>query len=218
MLTSTWKKRQEADADGEKCKCGVCLHGMHRDADGSAAPARGERTGVRNGPGQVGPGSVAGACKQSANLFECESQGKRRGENVRGGAQRHLIPARVDPRDNEREGASSGSKHRMMNHREAQHPHRVGAQDGPIDDDEQEARSNEGCEENDDTEIPDSIGISADYASSVLRKHERQQHSNCGESSVGRDDDRADVEEDRMHLSKNSSSDAARGRIRPTGP
>ncbi len=67
------------------------------------------------------------------------------------------------------------------------------------------ARSDERSEENDNAKIPDLVRIDAGEVRSALSKHEGEQHSKCGKSSVGRNENGADVKEDRMHLSKNSS-------------
>ena len=76
------------------------------------------------------------------------------------------------------------------------------AQYCPVENDEQETRTNERGEEHEDAEIPDFIGIDLEPARGVKREHECKQHSQCGSCTVGRDDERADVEENRMHLSK----------------
>ena len=49
-------------------------------------------------------------------------------------------------------------------------------------------------------------------------EHERKQQAERGDSAVGRNDDCADVEENWVHLSKNSLSGQKVGRTRPTGP
>ena len=96
----------------------------------------------------------------------------------------------------------------------------MAAHDGPVDDDQQEARTHKRRKQRDDAEIPKLVGIYARDARRAQRKRERQQHAERRHRAIGRDEKRADVEENGMHLSKDSSSSGAsrEGRIRPTGP
>ena len=76
------------------------------------------------------------------------------------------------------------------------------SQHRPVGDNEEETRTNQRCKEHEDAEIPNFVGINLELARGVKREHECKQHSQCGSCTVGRDDERADVEENRMHLSK----------------
>jgi hypothetical protein len=112
---------------------------MHRDADGNTAPALGERVGVSDSPGQVRAGAIAGAGEQRADLLKCDGERERRRENIRRGAKRHSTPPYEDPGSKKSEACSGCREHRVMNHRNAQHPYRVTAQDRPVGDDEKNA-------------------------------------------------------------------------------
>ena len=89
-----------------------------------------------------------------------------------------------------------------MDHRETQHPERMTAQNGPVSDDEEQARSDEGREENDDGEIPDLVRIQVKAAGCVECCSEGDEHSQGRKSAVGGNDKTTDVEEDGMHLHK----------------
>ena len=72
--------------------------------------------------------------------------------------------------------------------------------DRPVDNDQQQARTDERGKERNDAEIPHLIGIHARDARGALGKDQRQQHAQRGHRAVGRDDECADVEENWMHL------------------
>ena len=70
-------------------------------------------------------------------------------------------------------------------------------------------------------------GVEAGNACGALSKEKCKQNADGSQCAIGRDEDCADVEEDRMHLSKDTASGVSgvaaegickEGRIRPTGP
>ncbi len=71
-----------------------------------------------------------------------------------------------------------------MNHGEAKHPEGMMAQHCPVGDDEQESRANQSCEEHEDAEVPDLVGIDLKLARGVKREHECKQNSQCSSCTV----------------------------------
>jgi len=106
----------------------------------------------------------------------------------------------------------------MVDHGEPKHPQWMTAQNRPVHDDKKNARTHQRCEESDDAEVPYLVRIDSCNARGALRTDKRKQRSKRSQSAVRRNNDRADVEEDGMHLSKDNRSECSESRTRPTGP
>ena len=124
----------------------------------------------------------------------------------------------------------------MMNHGQAEQPGGMTAHDGPVDDDQQKARTSERGEQRDDAEVPKLIGIYADDPSRAQRKRKREQYAERRHRAIGRDEKGTDVNENGIHLNKNivsgqlcgigslqkgphlSRANWTKDRIRPAGP
>ena len=111
-----------------------------------------------------------------------------------------MVQARVDRGDGEGDERCDAGKQGMVNHRDTEYPKRVAAQHAPVGGDKQKPRADERGEEHEDAKIPDAIGIDADVSRDAERQHQREQQAESGNCAVGRDHQRADVEEDWMHL------------------
>jgi len=94
----------------------------------------------------------------------------------------------------------------MMNHSKTENPKRTTAKHRPVGNDKYDTRSEEPDKKCDDRQGPDFVGINIGCARCPLREHKGKQHTKRRESAVGWNDDRADVKEDWMHLSKDSLS------------
>jgi hypothetical protein len=129
------------------------------------------------------------------------------------------------PRDDTAGSADSAQK-RMVDHGQREHPRGMTAQVAQVEEHEQQPLGNEGHKQGHDGEIPDVSGIQTGKARRALGQKQRQQHTHGSHGSVGRDEDCADVEENRMHLESAygiwTSAVAIKvfeeGRIRSAGP
>ena len=173
---------------------------MYGDAERSVAPTGREWVSVDDGPGQTCSGAIAGAREQSADLFECEAESKRRGEDVGGCAVRHVVQTCIDGGYDERDQRCDSRYEWVVYGRDTQDPKRMAVQRLPVGGNKQEARANEGREEHEDAEIPDAIGIDADSFGNAKRQHQCEEEAESGHRAVRGDEQRADVEEDWMHL------------------
>ena len=117
-----------------------------------------------------------------------------------------MVQTCVDGGDGEGDERRDGGKQGMVNHCNAQDPERMAAQAVPVGGDKQKPRTDERSEEHEDAEIPDAVGIDVEFTRGVERKHQRQQKPRSGNCAVGRDDERAEVEEDWMHSIQDSRS------------
>jgi hypothetical protein len=88
----------------------------------------------------------------------------------------------------------------------------------PVENNDEKALDDERGEERDDTEVPHLRRVEANDARGALSEEQAQQYAESRDHAVCGDEDGTEVEEDRMHLSKDRASECARGRIRPTGP
>jgi hypothetical protein len=82
----------------------------------------------------------------------------------------------------------------------------MASQIAQIENDQEKALGHERSKKGNDAEIPDMPGVEAGYARGALSQEESEKHADSSHCAVGRDEDCADVEEDRMHLSKNTAS------------
>ena len=74
-----------------------------------------------------------------------------------------------------------------------------------IDDDQQQPLSDERSKQRADTKVPYVSGVEAGNARSMLSEEKGEQNAYGGRSAIGRDENCADVEEDWMHLSKDTA-------------
>ena len=81
----------------------------------------------------------------------------------------------------------------------------MAAQYRPVDDNQQEPRTNQRREQGEDAEIPDRIGIDANHTRRTEREQEGKHDSQRSHSAIGWDKNRTDVEEDGIHLSKDTA-------------
>ena len=89
-----------------------------------------------------------------------------------------------------------------MDHGQAEQPNGMTADDGPVDDNQQQARTRKRGKERDDAKVPKLMGIYADDASRAQCEREREQYAEGRHRAVRRDEKRADVNENGMHLNK----------------
>src|ERR1019366_7879602 len=103
----------------------------------------------------------------------------------------------------------------------------MASQIAQIENDQEKALGHERSKQGHDTEVPDMAGVEAGDARGALGQEKSQQNADGSQGAIGRDEDCADVEEDWMHLSKDTASGVSgvategicrKGRIRPTGP
>ena len=79
------------------------------------------------------------------------------------------------------------------------------AQVAQVHNDQQQALGNERCKQGYDAEVPDMPGVEAGNARGALSQEKSQQHADRSQGSISRNDDCADVEENWMHLSKDTA-------------
>jgi hypothetical protein len=210
VLAAMRQPENERHGKGKKAERRIGLHRMNRNIQGCAAPTLGKRIGVGDGPWYARPGAKSGSGKQSSDLLESEAESRRSGQSVCRHAHGEIMNPRVDGRNRKREDNASAGEQRMMDHCQAQHPEGMAAQHGPVCDYKQKARPNQRSEEHEDAEIPDFVGICAKPPRHAQSKHESQQQSNRGCCAVGRNNQRTDVKENGMHLTKDKGSECER--------
>lgn len=92
------------------------------------------------------------------------------------------------------------------------------AQRGPVGRDQQQPRADKRRKQRHHAEVPHLRCVQAGDARGALRQEQSHQHAQRSDGSIRWNEDRAEMEENRMHLSKNSASGEVKGRSRPTGP
>ncbi len=75
--------------------------------------------------------------------------------------------------------------------------------------DEQQPRGDERGAERDNGKIPHMLRRDLRDSRQPLRQQQPKQHAHCGKHAVAGNQDSADVEENRMHQSQNTSSETA---------
>ena len=76
----------------------------------------------------------------------------------------------------------------------------MAAQRAPVGGDQKQPRGGERRKQAQDAEIPHLGRVHVHDARGALREDERQQHAQCGDCAVGRDENCSDVKENWMHL------------------
>jgi hypothetical protein len=147
-------------------------------------------------------GAITGTRKQSADLFKGQSQCRRRSQRVGRSPERQMMPMRINAGSPQGKKNSDAGNQGVMNHAETKHPHRMSAENGPVRNHEEEARSKERGKQHQDAEIPDAVGIEVNFARGAESKHQCQENAYRGDNTVGRDDERTDVKEDGMHVTQ----------------
>ena len=93
----------------------------------------------------------------------------------------------------------------MVDHGEGEQPGGMAAQITEIDDDQQQPLSNERGKQRANAKVPNVSGVEAGDARSTLSEKKGEQNAHGSRSAIGRDENCADVEEDWMHLSKDTA-------------
>ena len=130
------------------------------------------------------PGTVSRARQQCADLFEAQPQRDGRGQNVCRRAQRQMPRESIRACNSERDQSPDPGQQRMVNHRQAEHPHGMATQHGPVGGDQQQTGSEQRGKQREDGEIPDAIGIDLEPARGVDRKNQRKKHAECRNGAV----------------------------------
>jgi len=81
----------------------------------------------------------------------------------------------------------------------------MAAQVAQVDRHQQQALGCKRRKQRNDAEVPDVPGVESCGAGGMLSKKQRQQNANGSKCAVGRNQDCADVEENGMHLCKNTA-------------
>jgi hypothetical protein len=210
------KRQPEYESNGncEEAERNVGLDGVNGDVQGCTAPLLGKGVGIGDGPADTGAGAEARASEQGTDLFKGEAERRRCSKSVGGNSKLQMIYTGVNDGYGKRDESADGCDQRMMNHREAKHPDGMMAQYRPVCDDQEEARTDECGEEHENAEIPDFIGIDVKLARGVNREHKCKQDTHRSDGAIRRDDKRTDVEEDGMHLTKDTGSECGESSAR----
>lgn len=212
------REQKQSEREQEPAGGRVELHGVDGGEERRAVPAEGERVSVGDGPADGGAGAVAGAGEEGSELLDGEAEGEGRGESVGGAGRGEAAEARPEGGDGEGYERGDGGEDEAMQKRETEQGGGVEAQQGKREREIDEAGSDEGGAEGEDGEVPELGGSEAGLAGGAMEEREGEDDAERGESAVGGDEERTDVEEDRMHCSKDTCSARRGSRTRPTGP
>ena len=132
--------------------------------------------------------SVAGACEERAHLLNSEAESNRGGEHVGGGSRRHAVQAGIDGGYGKGDERRDGGKQGVMDRSDTENPERMTVKYFPISDYKQKTRADQCCEEHENAEVPDAIGIAANSSRNAKSQHQSEQQTESGDCAVGRND------------------------------